>query len=134
MGWAVGHMILRGKGITKVAVIMAYNVCQKYHMEGGERTAYKQQLRLLSSKIRKDNLPKAPHPCRQFILDLQSWLEQLLHSGHEIILTMDANENYNPDVPGSIHHLNFFANKLTMDKGHDGKLSTLIATCGLKDP
>jgi len=40
-------------------------------------------------------LPQNPH--RQFILDLQAWLQNLIQEGHEIILALDANESYNPD-------------------------------------
>jgi hypothetical protein len=124
------YVILRGSGTTKVAIITAYNVSQ----EQGEQTAYKQQRRILSHKIRQDNLPIAPHPRRQLILDLQSWIEHLIQTDHEIILSMDANEPYNPDIPGAAHPLPFSITKLTMDKGHDGQLSTLVATCGLCDP
>ncbi len=99
------YMILRGKGTTKVAVITAYNVSQKYHLEHGERTAYKQQYRLLSAAIRNNNLPIAPNPRRQFIMDLQAWIEHLIHTEHDIILSMDANEPYNPDIPGTVHSL-----------------------------
>jgi hypothetical protein len=128
------YVILCGKGTTKVVVITAYNVSQKYNLERGDRTAYKQQYRLLSNTIRTKNLPIAPHPRRQFILDLQSWVEHLVQTNHDIILALDANEPYNPDVPGAIRHLPYTPDKLTMDKGHDGKLSTLIASCGLRDP
>jgi hypothetical protein len=128
------YMILRGKGTTKVAIITAYNVSQKYHLEHSERTAYKQQYRLLSAAIRNDNLPIAPNPRRQFIMDLQSWIEHLIHTEHDIILSMDANEPYNPDIPGTVHLLPYSKDKLVMSKTHDGKLATLVASCGLKDP
>ncbi len=70
----------------------------------------------------------------QFILDLQAWLESLIQTDHEIILALDANEPYNPDIPACHHPLLYDPSKLTLDKTHDGKLATLIATCGLKDP
>jgi hypothetical protein len=79
-------------------------------------------------------LPIAPHPHRQFILDLQAWLEHLISTDHEIILALDANEPYNPDISASHHPLSYEMGQLTRDKNHDGKLATLIATCGLQDP
>ncbi len=128
------YIILRGRGTKKNAIVTAYNVSQKYHLERGERTAYKQQFRILSAAIREQNINVAPHPRRQFMLDLQAWLEHLIQNDHEIILAMDANEAYNPDVPGIVRSLTYQAGKLTSDKSHDGKLSTLIASCGLCDP
>jgi hypothetical protein len=128
------YIILRGRGTTQVVVITAYNVSQIYEMERGERTAYKQQHRILSRQIRENNLPIAPHPRRQFILDLQAWIEHLIHTNHDIILAMDANEPYNPDVPCTAKPLIYKQGHHTLDKSHDGKLSTLIATCGLSDP
>jgi hypothetical protein len=128
------YIILRGKGTTKVAIVTAYNVRQRYHLEHGERTAYKQQYRLLSAAIRESNLPIAPNPRRQFILDLQSWLENLINTEHDIILSMDAKDTYNPEVPGTPQPLIYTPDKLTMSKAHDGKLATLVASCGLKDP
>jgi hypothetical protein len=117
-----------------VAIITAYNVSQRYEGNTGECTAHKQQCRLLSQIIRDQNVPIAPHPHRQFILDLQAWLEHLISTDHEIILALDANEPYNPDTNGRQHPLSYEVGKLVYDKNHDGKLATLIATCGLKDP
>ncbi len=128
------YAILRGKGATKVAVITAYNVSQRCQGNQGERTAYKQQYRLLSQIIHNSNLPIAPSPHRQFILDLQAWLEHLIRIDHDIILALDANETYNPDIPTRPHLLTCDSSKLALNKTHDGKLATLIASCGLQDP
>jgi hypothetical protein len=128
------YVILRGKGTTKVAVITAYNVSQKSHIIHGEKTAYKQQLRLLTNLYHHHKIQAAPHPHRQFILDLQSWIETLIADNHDIILAMDANDPYNPDVTVSPHPLNYTAGTPTMDKHHDGHLSTLVSTCHLRDP
>ncbi len=128
------YVTLRGRGTTQVVVITAYNVSQRYEMERGERTAYKQQHRILSHTIRENNLNIAPHPRRQFILDLQSWIEHLIQNNHDVILALDANEPYNPDIPSTAKPLQYTQGNHTLDKGHDGKLSTLIATCGLCDP
>ncbi len=101
------YITLRGKGTTKITIVTAYQVSQKYHLEHGERTAYKQQYRLLSQNIRTNNLPIAPHPRRQFFLDLQAWMEHLIADNHDLILAMDANESYNPDVPGTARPLQY---------------------------
>lgn len=124
------YVILRGKGYKKIAVITAYNVGPSR----GDTMANQQQHILLSAHIRQHNLPVSPHSHRQFILDLQSWIEAIIKDGHEIILAMDANEAYNPDVNVTPHPLTHQSGKITLDKKHDGKLATLISTCGLKDP
>ncbi len=100
-------MVLRGKGTTKVAVITANNVGQQSHLEGGERMAYKQQTRILSQSIRTSNLNISPNPHRQFILDLPAWMEHLIETEHKIMLSLDENEPYNPDLPGTVHPLQY---------------------------
>jgi hypothetical protein len=124
------YVIMHGKGTKKIAFITAYNVGPSH----GETTANQQQQRLLSAHIRQHNLSVSPHPHRQFILNFQSWLEHLIQEGYEIVLILDANESYNPDIPVPPHPLLYTQGQLTLDKHHDGKLSTLVSTCGLKDP
>ncbi len=34
-----------------------------------------------------------PEPNRQFILDLQSWIQDLHENGHQVILNLDNNED-----------------------------------------
>jgi hypothetical protein len=68
------------------------------------------------------------------MLDLQSWLEDLIKNDHEIILNMDANEPYNPDIGVHAHPLPYKPGIPTQDHHHDGKLSTLVSTCKLFDP
>ena len=99
------YMILRGKGTRKIAIITAYNVCSTHTAHRGDSTAYQQQYRILSNLLRQHNMPAAPHPHRQLILDLQAWVEHLIADNHEIILALDANEPYNPDIPGTVHSL-----------------------------
>jgi hypothetical protein len=53
---------------------------------------------------------------------------------HEIILSMDANLSYDPDTTVPAHPLVYTPGIPTLDRTHDGKLATLIATCGLVDP
>ncbi len=121
-------------GTTQVVVITAYNGSQWYKMEHGGKTVYKQHFRILSQTIRDNNLPIAPHPQWQFILDLKSWIEYLIMMNHDVILAMDASKPYNPDVPSTAKLLQYQQGKHTLDKGHYGRLSTLIATCSLCDP
>jgi len=88
------YMVLRGKASKEVVMITAYNTCPTK----GDTTAHQQQTRLLSSLHRLHHQWFIPNPHRQFILDLQSWLEHLISLGKDIILAMDANEVYDPDT------------------------------------
>ncbi len=76
-------------------------------------------------------MSKLGDPHRQFILDLQAWVE---HDLHEIILTIDVNETYEPESTGPFSPLQYKPGIPTACKTHNGKLSTLITTCGLQDP
>jgi hypothetical protein len=96
--------------------------------------ACQQQTRLLFKLFREHHIPGIPNPHRQFILDIQSWITHLTNLGHEIILALDANETYNPDIPGSLSPLQYTPGVPTYSKTHDGKLSTLVASCNLQDP
>ena len=72
-----------------------------------------------------------PDPRRHFILDLQSWLEFLISEDHHLIVTMDANSVDDPDKEYASHPLPYAKDKLTTSATHDGKLSTLVASCDL---
>jgi hypothetical protein len=109
---------------------MAYNAS----LASGDTTNFQQQNRLLSCLYRENNIRSEPNPNRQFILDLQSWVEHLQSLNHEKKLALDANTTYDPDVSGYQCRLNYHAGKPTINKQHDGKLGTLVATCGLQDP
>jgi len=67
-------------------------------------------------------------------LDLKSWIAHLQTQGHDIILGMDANDPYDPDHPVSPYPLEYTPGVPTLEKHHNGKLSTLVATCNLIDP
>jgi hypothetical protein len=88
----------------------------------------------LSRHFHEQNLPGAPDPRKQFFLDLQIWLEFLQQDGHDIILSLDANEVYNPDAQAKAHSLSYTPGKLTISNKHDGKLATLVFTCQLVLP
>ncbi len=93
------YITLRGKGTRLITVITAYNASPTR----GDTTFFQQQQRLLSALHREHQQQAAPNPRRQFILDLQAWIEHLQQQGHDIILALDANDTYNPDftVPAS---------------------------------
>jgi hypothetical protein len=47
---------------------------------------------------------------------------------------MDANGSYDPDQPGELYPLLYTPGVPTLGKAHNGKLSTLVQSCGLIDP
>jgi len=121
------YVTLCGKGSIKITVITAYNATPS----PGDSTYYHQQLRALSRIHRQQNIQPPPNPQWQFILDLQAWIESLQGDQHQIILCMDANETYDPDQEYISHPLPFDPATLTVDPTHNGKLSTLVSSCGL---
>jgi hypothetical protein len=121
---------LCGKGHKKLTIITAYNASYSQ----GDTTNFRQQQRTLSHLHIHHSQHVTSQPRRQFILDLQSWLEELIAQHHEIILAMDANASYNPDTAYPTHPLSYRLNTPTLAPGHNGTLATLISTCGLVDP
>jgi hypothetical protein len=94
--------------------------------------AYMQQYRGLSAKLCNDGKGTTPDPRRQFILDLQAWLEHIMQDGHQIILSMDSNDDlYSSN--GRYHHLEYNTESVITSPQHDGTLATLLKTCGLID-
>ncbi len=75
-----------------------------------------------------------PNPKHQFILDLQAWLTSLTNQGHDLIVSLDVNDTYNPDILSSSCHLAYTEGKPVMNTLHDGNLATLISSCNLIDP
>jgi hypothetical protein len=61
-------------------------------------------------------------------------ISYLQEQGHKIILTLDSNDSYDPDTTHTPHPLLYAPHKPTLSTTHDGKLATLIASCGLIDP
>ncbi len=47
---------------------------------------------------------------------------------------MDANTTYNPDKSYPTHTVQYIASTPTISPRHNGKLETLISSCGLMDP
>ncbi len=121
---------LCGKGTKLVTLVTAYNATYTT----GETTNFWQEQRTLTHLHVMHNQTVDAQPRRQFILDLQSWLENLIGAGHELIVCMDANDSYDPDNSVPSHPLHYVDGKPTIDRKHDGKLATLISTCRLMDP
>jgi hypothetical protein len=53
---------------------------------------------------------------------------------HNIILSLDANEPYDPDDSSIAPHLPYTPAFPTIDRHHNGKLGTLVSSCNLSDP
>jgi exonuclease III len=121
------YITFQGKDSVKVTIVTAYNATPS----PGDCTYYHQQLRVISRLQREQNIHVNPDPRRQFILDLQSWLESLAREGHQFILALDANAVYDPDHVTQQHPLEYREGFLTVNSTHDGKLATLVATCNL---
>ncbi len=126
------YFVLQRKGDVRIAIITAYQVCTAAISSLGPTTYAMQQYRKLSSTYRSDNRTDQPNPRRQFILDLQAWIEHLLRNKHDIILSMDGNEDYT-QTPRGFVPLSYTPGKHVISTTHDGSLSTLLNTCGLTD-
>jgi hypothetical protein len=75
-----------------------------------------QQQRLLSHLHIFHNQHDNAQPRHQFILDLQAWLESLISQNLKIILTMDANDGYDPNNSTQTHSLTYKERFPTLDK------------------
>ncbi len=82
-----------------------------------------QQYRGISKKLCSTSHTSAPNPRRQFILDLQAWLEELVRKGHSIIQSMDSNEEH-ANSKGNFCPLQYNPEEVISYKQHDGSLST----------
>ncbi len=127
------YTIMRGAHNRKVVIITAYRVCIQSVTSAGLTTATAQQYRELSKKTREHNIGEDLKPRKQFIMDLQAWIEHLVAAGHGIILSLDANED-TYGMQGSFTPLQYSLARPTVGSGHDSSLATLAWTCGLVDP
>jgi len=88
------YITLQGKQDFKLTIITAYRVSQKSSASVGGKTAYMQQFRALQSIQNQTGSPgRTIEPNRQFILDLQAWIQFLQSQGHHIILNLDNNDD-----------------------------------------
>jgi len=127
------YITIRGPKEKKIHIITVYRICKQTIQSVGHTTVMVQQYRALSKKLQEANIVEDPAPRRQFILDVQSWLERELHQGIEILLGMDANELIS-NKQGSYCPLTSQLDTSITEKHHDGSFNTLMTTCGLIDP
>jgi hypothetical protein len=71
---------------------MGYRVCQATHSSAGLKRAYMQQFRKILAKLRETDKQSIPNLHCQFVLDLQACLEHLIKDSHQIILSINSNE------------------------------------------
>jgi len=121
---------LRGKGLKKVIIITTYNASPT----SSDTTNFRQQQRCLTSLHHAHNQHVTAQPRRQLILDLKAWIEHLVAQDHDIILAMDSNCAYDPKHTVPVHPLPYLPGVPTIDRKHNGALSTLLSTCGVADP
>jgi len=87
---------------------------------------------LPSGKMNLTRKTATPEPNRQFILDLQSWIQDLHENGHQVILNLDNNEDlYASD--GRVQPIPYCPDDVASCTAHDGSLATLVVSCGLID-
>lgn len=72
------YAVLRGANNRKVVLITAYRVCSQAISTAGQTTSTAQQFRKLSKRMREVNMMEDLKPRRQFIMDLQAWIESLV--------------------------------------------------------
>jgi hypothetical protein len=124
--------LLRGNSGKKVAVVTAYRVCKAQASSLGKKTASITQYCTIAAKFDEEKRTDKPNPRRHFILDLQSWLEDMKNDGNLIILCLDNNEDLLAHQ-GSSHQLEYKEDTFINDSQHDGTLATLARTCNLID-
>jgi len=79
---------------------------------------------------RRATLP--PEPNRQFILDLQAWIQHIQEQDHHIMLNLDNNDNMYLQE-GYLHPLPYDPESHMPHTSHNGSLHFLAVTCGLID-
>ena len=90
--WGMGrwsYILLSGKSNRNLLVITGYRTGNRSG-EIGQKTAWMQQQTMLINKKRTE----PPHAA--FLLDLTKWIQELPHMEVEIMLCLDANEQWGP--------------------------------------
>lgn len=127
------YTILRGKSGVKILIITAYQVCLQTATSTAPKTSTSLQLCKLSALYRSAEYETDPIPRRQFIIDLQAWIEHMQRDNHDIILFIDANEAIT-EAHGQVLSMEYTLDKPILAKGHDRTIATLVKSCGLQDP
>jgi len=87
------YIVIEGKKRTKLMVICGYRCCKGQRIQSvGALTAYSQQYHLLKKRGKK-----YPNPQKQFITDLKKFISESIIDANEILLCVDANEEWNED-------------------------------------
>ena len=82
------HYTMHGRQGRKITVVSAYRPCQESLSQSGITSAYAQQHRLLNLRGESN-----PNPRQRFLDDLQSQVRQWTAQNHEVILSLDSNED-----------------------------------------
>ena len=127
------YVILRGQDGKRILLVTVYRVCIQATSSTGPTTSTSQQFRFLSQEFRAAEVIEDLQPRKQFIVDLQAWLEYQNKAGCFVILALDASEGLGSET-GTYHPLDYTLDKPIPTKGHDGTIKTLVRTCGLSDP
>ena len=87
-----------GKRGKRLAILTAY--CSPRQQPKGRFGFFDQQYALLLSQgVKKSNVR------RQFLVDICTFINNLQHKGHEILLSLDANETLGQEKQYGIAHL-----------------------------
>jgi exonuclease III len=126
------YMTLTGWGKKRIVIITAYKVYNTTAGSSGDCTTYMQQYRTILAHNNKHSITTTPQPQRQFILDLQAWVEMLQANGCSIILNLDANKDILSHDP--MHCPLIYKDGTFIEAPHhNGHMATLLTTCGLID-
>ena len=83
---------MSGRNDSFFTVVTGYRCCRNQtHATAGINTSYKQQETILRQRKRRGT----PQSC--FIKDLEKFVEGKLNEGHEVLITLDANEQWEDD-------------------------------------
>ena len=84
------YVTLNGRDNTKLTVICAYRCCKSQNIKTvGATTSFAQQYKIL-----RRNKIKKPSPREAFIKHMKAFINSCLEQSHEIILCLDANEEW----------------------------------------
>ena len=88
------YITIRGRCNTNLTIITAYRVCAKQtNRSVGMHSTFTQQETMLLQR----GISKTPQEC--FIVDMKNFVEELIQKGHELLMCLDANEEW--DLVGS---------------------------------
>eukprot|EP00957_Ditylum_brightwellii_P157463 11984123-Ditylum_brightwellii.AAC.1 len=85
-------VMLQGKKKRLVTCIAVYRVCKNILANAGPSTCWMQQLR----QLKKQGISK-PDPRKQFLIDLSKFMNELQDKEHELIISLDSNEDSGED-------------------------------------